>query len=295
VSGDSGDVAASDRPALVASALADALVRDGGLWREIRVVAETGSTNDDVLTAARAGALEGLVLVAESQTAGRGRFERRWVSPPRAGLTFSVLLRPGPVVPASRWSWLPLLAGVSLQRAVARLAQTEALLKWPNDLLLGPGRRKAAGLLVQAAGGAAVLGVGLNVTAAAGELPDAAATSLALENAACTDRERLFRAVLEQFADDYAGWRATGGDAVASGLHSAYLAVCYTIGHRVRVSVPDGAELHGVADTVDDTGRLVLRTPDGRRAVSAGDVQHVRLPGADQDGPVAGGPYRAGP
>src|SRR5262245_32869680 len=114
------------RPGLVASALADALVRDGGLWREIRVVAETGSTNEDVAVAARAGAPEGLVVVAEAQTAGRGRFERRWVSPPRAGLTFSALLRPGPAVPPQRWSWLPLLAGLALHRAVTRLAGVDA-------------------------------------------------------------------------------------------------------------------------------------------------------------------------
>ena len=262
----------------MASALAAALVRDGGLWREIRVVAETGSTNEDVAAAAGAGAPEGLVIVAEAQTAGRGRFERRWVSPPGAGLTFSALLRPGSAVPLARWSWLPLLAGLSLQRAVSRLTGLDAAVKWPNDLLLGPDRRKAAGLLVQAGDGAAVLGIGLNVTTTAAELPDAGATSLSAEGAGAegTDRERVLRAVLEQLAEDYLAWRAARGDPAASRLRSGYLEVCDTVGRQVRVTQPDGTELAGTAAAVDPSGRLVLHTPDGDRAVSAGDVQHVR-------------------
>jgi BirA family biotin operon repressor/biotin-[acetyl-CoA-carboxylase] ligase len=260
-----------DRTALAAPALAAELVRDGGLWREIRVVAETGSTNEDVAGAARAGAAEGLVLVAEAQATGRGRLDRHWVSPPRAGLTFSALLRPGPAVPVAEWSWLPLLAGLSVHRAVTRLTGLTGVLKWPNDLLLGPGRGKAAGLLVEAAGDAAVLGVGLNVTTTAAELPDGA-TSLAVEGAADTDRSRLLVAVLNQLADDYLAWRAAGGHHLLAG----FLQVCDTVGQRVRVTQPDGPALEGVATTVDGTGRLVLSTPDGDRAVSAGDVEHVR-------------------
>jgi BirA family biotin operon repressor/biotin-[acetyl-CoA-carboxylase] ligase len=275
-----GDTARPDRPPLAGSALADALVRDGGLWREIRVVAETGSTNDDVVAAARAGAPEGLVIVAEAQTTGRGRFDRQWASPPRAGLTFSALLRPGPAVPVARWSWLPLLAGLSVQRAVARFTGLEAALKWPNDLLLGPGRRKAAGLLVQATGEAAVVGVGLNVTTAAAELPDGA-TSLAVEGAPDIARDRLLAAVLDQLSRDYSAWRGAGGDAsgAAGGdrLLAAYLQVCDTVGRAVRVMLPEDTVLTGVATAVDDIGRLVLRTSTGDVRVSAGDVQHVRL------------------
>jgi BirA family biotin operon repressor/biotin-[acetyl-CoA-carboxylase] ligase len=278
------DPAPPARPALVAAVLADALVREGGLWREIRVVAETGSTNDDVAAAARASAPEGLVIVAEAQTAGRGRFDRQWASPARAGLTFSVLLRPAPAVPVARWSGLPLLAGLAVQRAVARLTGLDAALKWPNDLLLGPGRRKAAGLLVQAAGEAAVLGVGLNVTTTAAELPDGA-TSLAVEGAHGIDRGRLLQAMLEQLARDYAAWRAGGGDigGAAGGepLLAAYLRVCDTVGRPVQVAQPDGTVLAGVATAVDGIGRLVLRTASGDVSVSAGDVQHVR-PGTER-------------
>src|SRR5262252_350417 len=100
------------RPVLDAARLNGALVSHAGLWREVRVVEETGSTNADLLAEARSGAGEGLVLVAEAQTSGRGRMGRRWISPPRRALTFSVLLRPA--VPAGLLGWAPLLAGVAV-------------------------------------------------------------------------------------------------------------------------------------------------------------------------------------
>jgi BirA family biotin operon repressor/biotin-[acetyl-CoA-carboxylase] ligase len=283
-----------DRPPLSGRALRAALVRDGGPWREVRVVAETGSTNDDLAAAARDGAVDGSVLVAEAQTAGRGRLDRGWVSPPRAGLTFSVLLRPGPAVPPARWSWLPLLAGLAVQRAVGRLAEVEAWLKWPNDLLLGPDRRKAAGLLVQVVGDAAVLGVGLNVTTRTAELPRADATSLLLEDAACTDRDPLLRAILRQLATDYQLWRRAGGDPAASGLLAGYLAGCDTVGRTVRAALPDGSTVEGVATGLDDIGRLRLRTGTGDRVLSAGDVTHLRPVEPAPVNPAAGPPGRAG-
>jgi BirA family transcriptional regulator, biotin operon repressor / biotin---[acetyl-CoA-carboxylase] ligase len=264
-----------DRPPLSQRALAAALARDGGLWRDFRVVAETGSTNDDVLAAARAGAAEGLVVVAEAQTAGRGRLDRGWVSPPRAGLTFSVLVRPDAAVAAARWGWLPLLAGLAVQRAVHRLGAVPARLKWPNDLLLGADRGKAGGVLVQVAGGAAVIGIGLNVSTRRSELPLADATSLALVEAECTDRDPLLRAILRQLADDYLAWRRVGGDP-ASGLRDAYLEACDTVGRDVRVGLPGGEVVTGTATGVDAAGRLLVVGTEGERAVSAGDVTSVR-------------------
>jgi BirA family biotin operon repressor/biotin-[acetyl-CoA-carboxylase] ligase len=267
------------RPPLAPAALAAALVRPGAMWSQVRVVPQTGSTNADLLAAAGAGLADPAVLVAEAQTAGHGRLDREWVSPPRAGLTFSMLLRPGSdptPVPVRRWGWLPLLTGLALLRAVQRLAEVESALKWPNDLLLGPGRRKAAGILVQASGDAVVVGVGLNVSTRSAELPRADATSLALEGAACTDRDPLLRAVLRQFEADYTGWRRHGGDPVGSGLHAAYQQVCDTLGRQVRAEVPNGEQLTGVATGLDLDGRLVLRTDAGERLVSAGDVVHLR-------------------
>jgi BirA family biotin operon repressor/biotin-[acetyl-CoA-carboxylase] ligase len=266
-----------DRPPLSGRALTAALVREGGLWREVRVVGSTGSTNDDLAAvAARDRAVDGSVLVAEAQTAGRGRLDHSWASPPRAGLTFSLLLRPGPAVPAARWSWLPLLAGLAVQRAVRRLAEVEAWLKWPNDLLLGPHRRKAAGLLVQVIGDAAVVGVGLNVTTRTAELPRPDTTSLLLEDATCTDRDPLLRAILRQLATDYQAWQRAAGDPVASGLRAGYTAGCDTLGRTIRAALPDGTVAEGVAAGLDDIGRLVLRTADGDRPLSAAEVTNVR-------------------
>ena len=119
-----------DRPPLDVRALNRALV-DGGLWRELRVVDETGSTNADVAELARSGEAEGLVLVAEHQSAGRGRLGRVWRAPARSGLSFSVLLRPV-TVPAGRWPLVPLLVGVGVARAVARVTDIEISLKWPE-------------------------------------------------------------------------------------------------------------------------------------------------------------------
>lgn len=265
------------RPPLATRALQRALLVPGGLWRRLDVKTETGSTNADVADAARSGEPEGLIVVAEQQTAGRGRRERRWVSPPRAGLTLSVLLRPADV-PQRQWGWLPLLAGVALREAVHRIAEVDAALKWPNDLLVGDA--KCAGILAEVAGDAVVLGIGLNVTTRADELPPVTglpATSLQLAGAVSTDRDPLLRALLRGLASWYAGWRESGGDAEMCGLLGAYRRHCATIGRDVRVHLPNGAELAGAVSTVDGDGQLVLRTADGtEHRVSAGDVLHVR-------------------
>jgi len=261
------------RPPLSERALRSGLVREGSLWRELRVVPETASTNADVAAEARAGAAEGLVVVAEHQSGGRGRRGRVWSSPPRAGLTYSVLLRPDRVPPA-RWGWLPLLAGLALARAVERLGEVEAVLKWPNDLLVGPERGKAAGVLAEVVGDAVVVGTGLNVSTTRAELPSAGATSLALAEAACTDRDPLLRAALRQLAADYIAWRAGGGD--PGRLGEDYRARCDTLGRQVRVDLPGGAVVGGTASAVDDDGGLVVATGAGPVAVRAGDVVHLR-------------------
>jgi len=256
-----------DRPPLSAHALRRALVVPGGLWTDLRVTAETGSTNADVAAAARSGAAEGLVVVAERQTAGRGRFDRRWESPPRAGLTLSVLLRP-----VRLSGWLPLLAGVALAETVQRLGELDAALKWPNDLLVGG--RKCAGILAESVGDAVVVGIGLNVTLREAELPVPEATSLQLAGSACTDRDPLLRALLRALADRYRRWSATGGDPEASGLRPAYRDLCATLGRDVRVVLPDGRELTGTASDIDSAGQLLLAgvpTP-----IAAGDVFHIR-------------------
>lgn len=281
-----------DRPPLSAARLRRALVAPNGPWRRLELLAETGSTNADAVAAARAGEPEGLVVVAERQTSGRGRRGRVWQSPPRAGLATSVLLRPGEAdaergwspVPVTGYGWLPLLAGVALVEAVRLLAELDARLKWPNDLLVDGA--KCAGVLAEAVPGendrppAIVVGVGLNVTLRADELPEnptgLPATSLQLAGATATDRDPLLRALLRSLADWYERWRDAGGDAEASGLREAYLAGCATVGRQVRVLLPDGSEARGTATGVDGDGQLLVEAGAETLRLAAGDVLHLR-------------------
>jgi BirA family biotin operon repressor/biotin-[acetyl-CoA-carboxylase] ligase len=268
------------RPALDAAALSSALTRDGGLWRGVEVVEATGSTNADLARAAADGAPEGTVLVAEHQQAGRGRLDRTWVSPPRAGLTVSVLLRPD--VPAARRGWVPLLVGVALAEAVGEVTGVRTSLKWPNDLLAGDGR-KLAGVLAESIAspggpGAVVVGVGLNVSTRRDELPDTG-TSLSLVTGAPVDRGPVLLGYLRALERRWTGWVAALGDPVASGLARDYLAWSSTVGQQVEVALPDGATLSGVAEAVDWDGRLSVRTAQGPVELASGDITHVRVAG----------------
>ncbi|MEU1920355.1 biotin--[acetyl-CoA-carboxylase] ligase [Streptomyces albogriseolus] len=270
-----------ERPPLNAAAVRRALVREGGLWREVDVVQRTGSTNSDLVARAAEGRLrEGAVLVAEEQTAARGRLDRQWVAPARSGLFFSVLLRPGDGVPMERWGWLPLLTGVAVATGLARAGGVDTALKWPNDVLVTVGgeERKAGGILAEAAGdGGVVVGVGVNVSLRADELPVPTAGSLALAGAVSTDRDPLLRAVLRGLEDWYGRWRAAGGDAGACGLQEAYAAGCATLGRVVRAELPGDRALVGEAVAVDGDGRLILATEAGvQEPVGAGDIVHLR-------------------
>jgi BirA family transcriptional regulator, biotin operon repressor / biotin---[acetyl-CoA-carboxylase] ligase len=265
-----------DRPPLNARALNRALVRPGGLWREIRVVEETGSTNADLADLAREGAEPGLVLVAEAQTSGRGRMGRTWSAPPRSGLAFSVLLPQEESV--TRLGWLPLVAGVAVVSALRSFAEVEglsrgrmaeAVLKWPNDVLIGD--RKLAGILAQRVDTGVIIGIGLNVSLRPDELPVPTATSLAIEKAPA-DRDPLLRAILRELAARHEEFR-TGGEAA---LREAYRELCGTLGRRVRVELPGGSTLVGEATAIEEAGRLLVRAADGEHLLNAGDVVHVR-------------------
>ena len=265
-----------DRPPLDANSLNAALTRPGSLWRTIEVLTQTPSTNAVVVERARAGEVEGLVLVAEHQTAGRGRMNRVWVTPPRVALTLSLLLTPDRV-PVARWPWLPLLAGIAVSEAVHGVADLACDLKWPNDVLVAD--RKLAGILVERAetsrGPVAVVGIGLNVSSTRAELPSPTATSLALEGGATLDRSVLLRQVLRCFEALYAQWLVEDGDP-ACGLRESYVRRCVTLGQMVHVDLPTGERVHGEATGIDVEGHLQVRTDDGPRVLGAGDVVHVR-------------------
>lgn len=233
----------------------------------VEVVAEAGSTNALLAERAVAGAPDDAVLIAEHQTAGRGRLDRGWVTPARAALTFSMLGRPDR--PAADWPWLPLLTGVAVAETL-RGYDVPAGLKWPNDVLVGD--RKLAGILAERVdtptGPAAVLGIGLNVTTTAEELPVGTATSIRLATGSSPDRTELLVVLLAALRRQYAAWVAGG----AAAVRPAYAPLCTTLGREVRVTLPGGGELRGTAQELDGAGRLVVAgTP-----VAAGDVVHVR-------------------
>ncbi len=261
------------RPPLDPETLTAALVGSG--WR-VEVVAQSPSTNAALARRAREGERPGLALVAEHQTAGRGRLDRGWVTPPRAALTVSLLVHPA-TVPVARWPWLPLLTGLAVLDAV-RTTGVAASLKWPNDVLLthDGDERKVAGILVERietpAGAAAVVGVGLNVTTSRDELPVATGTSLTLAGARDPDRGELLVTLLAAFSRWYDGWVGAAGQ----GLRTPYRQACSTVDREVRVELPGGRVLLGRATGVDDDGRLLV--DDGLRVhvLGAGDVVHVR-------------------
>ncbi len=260
-----------DRPPLDAGALRSALTGPRHLWTDVVVTSSTGSTNADVAAAARAGAPEGTVHTTDVQTSGRGRLDRAWSSPAGSGVIVSVLLRPD-TVPAARWVWLPLLAGLAVDATVHECG-VESGLKWPNDVQVDG--RKIAGILLERVeteqGPAAIVGVGLNTTLRRDELPVETATSLALEGATDTDRTIVLRSLLRNLEALYRAWAASEGDP-AAGIRDSYLRRCVTIGQRVRVSLPRDEAVEGVATGLDEHGRLLV---DGR-AISAGDITHLR-------------------
>lgn len=289
-----------DRPPLNAAALRRALLRPGGLWTELEVVQQTGSTNTDLVERLRRGpgqaegVAEGVVRVAEQQTSGRGRLDRDWQAPARSGLFLSVVLRPGARIQPHRLGWLPLLAGVATATALSRIAGVDTALKWPNDLMatVDGEERKIGGLLAERIGdqehAAVVMGIGLNVSLSADELPVGRAGSLSLAGARNVDRDPLLRAVLRSLEQWYVKWRDADGDAAACGLQETYAAGCSTLGQEVRVTLPGGGAMDGEAVAIDGDGRLVLNTGEGvLESVDAGDIVHLRpasSPGAARYG-----------
>ena len=255
------------------------MVRPGGLWRSVEVTPVTGSTNADLLARAAGGEPEGAVLAAEQQSAGRGRLGRVWVSPPRAALTFSVLLRPA-LVPRARLGWLPLLAGVAVAAAVRDVAAVDAQLKWPNDVLGRPG--KLAGILAEAAGDAVVVGIGVNVST--GPASSRRPVPARWPRPRCVWKGRRAWTGPGCWPGSWLAWNVgTGrgrrvlGDAERSGLRAEYTRLCATLGRRVRVELPGGRALDGLAAGVDADGRLLVSVPpEADLPVAAGDVVHLR-------------------
>lgn len=244
------------------------------LASRIEVLPRTGSTNADLRGHASdaAGWPHLSVLLTEDQTAGRGRLDRSWVAPAGTALAISVLLRRLPSEPGAR-GWIPLVAGAAMADAVAaQMPHRVVAVKWPNDVLVDG--KKICGILAEATDGAVIVGSGVNTAMGLEQLPVPTATSFAALGVD-VDEDRLLADYLDaltQYVDGLAG----ADEVSASDVRGAVSARCATIGQEVRVSLPDGTQLVGSAESLDVEGRLVVAAADGDRAVSAGDVVHVR-------------------
>ncbi|PBC41784.1 biotin--[acetyl-CoA-carboxylase] ligase [Rhodococcus sp. ACPA4] len=273
-----------NRPPLDQASLRRALVRsDGGsdaraFWNRLDVVESTGSTNADLLARASDPGADRHVLIAEYQESARGRHARTWVSPAQAQISMSVLLgMPG--LNLADMGWLPLLTGIAVVDALRTVAEVPAELKWPNDVLIGD--KKVAGILAEVARTtpepAVVVGIGLNVSLGAEELPVPTATSLLLENAETVDRDTLVRALARELARQFRGWENSGWDTGA--LAAEYRERCGTLGKRVRAVLPGDKEVFGTATDIDTSGRVVIEIEGSGGetfAVAAGDITHLR-------------------
>lgn len=248
----------------------------------VRVLDEVGSTNDVLATLYAQGAEQSLSTVLTlNQTGGRGRLGRVWTAPPQKTVAVSVLVIPE-AAGSFPFGWIPLIAGAAMYRSVdALVGAGRTGLKWPNDVQIDG--LKVCGVLAEMLPGAlaVVVGAGVNLTLSADELPVPTATSLALAGVTTRGDElvdavvgpylAVFRELLERL-------ERAGGDAQASGIHTVVSESCRTLGRQVRVSLPGGKDLFGVATGIDSGGRLLVRSAgdDDTVAVAAGDVTHLR-------------------
>jgi len=251
--------------------LSEELVGKGGLVTGLTLVATTGSTNADLRQAALAGAEAGTVLVSGHQSSGRGRLDRVWEAPPDSSVAVSMVLRPHREV--AGWSWIPLLTSAAVAGGLINAARVDATVKWPNDVLVG--ERKICGILSEYVetpiGAACVVGFGINLTMTEDQLPVPTATSLSIAGAGDVSRLVLLAAVFRRLEQLYTVWEDGDDDVVLE----AYLRRCSTLGRHVQVTMSAGSALTGIAESLDASGRLIVRTPTGPVAVAAGDVVHA--------------------
>lgn len=295
----------TSRRGLRVGALEDRLVAPAGPLARLEVVEETGSTNEDLAALVRADPdawPDVSLLVADHQTGGRGRAGRTWTTPALTAVTgtFSMRTQQTPV----NFGWYSLLAGLGAVRALRAVTGVPAALKWPNDVLLpaddeldGWGAwRKVGGILSEivpvgpglgfglsgtdtppTAGSAVLVGIGINVLQTADELPVPSATSVLEATGHELAREDVLAALVDGLTGVLAEWRAAGNDPLASALPAEVAAACATIGSRVRVELPGGAQVQGVAERLGSDGSLIVVDEAGQaHVVLAGDVRHVR-------------------
>ena len=250
----------------IATALSRVEPRLGSIGREVLWYQDIPSTNDVAGTLAEGGAHEGAMVLADMQTAGRGRLGRTWASPPGAGIYASIVLRPSPTVA----KLLTLAAGVAVAEGIAAASGLEAELKWPNDVHCGG--RKLAGILAERSPTHLVLGFGINVLRAVYPADvRVRATSIELELGRRVDRAFVLSECLASLASRYRELGEGRADTVMSAWR---LRAASMLGRRVEWDGP-GAVQRGVAERVDDDGALIVRTESGPTRVISGEVRWV--------------------
>jgi len=229
------------------------------------VVEVTGSTQDDLFQLASSGtAIPKSILASEYQSSGRGRLDRTFEAAPHAALTFSIYIEPK--VEKEEWSFLTLLAGLSVHEALHTLdPQTVVGIKWPNDLLIG--EKKFVGMIAQATAKGVVLGIGINVGMTSEELPVESATSLAIEDFLELDRNVILASIINHFEINLEMWEND------KSFLAEYRAASTTIGSSVEVTLPDGEIIKSKALDISNAGALIL---ESGREVTVGDVVHLR-------------------
>jgi len=239
-------------------------------WR-VKVVDITGSTQSDLATEVRSGnSQEREVLVAEYQSAGRGRMDRNFVAPRESALLFSFFVKPHRQ--GEEWGWLPLVAGMAVSAAIESECKGDnrTKLKWPNDVLID--EKKVAGLLSERVetpdGPGVIIGIGINVDLSEEELPISTATSLTLQGCTQCNREDLLVGVLQKFDEYLKRWESHDRE-----LAQEYEVCSATIGQRIRIESPTGRKWESTATGIDESGGLILETGE---ILTVGDVVHLR-------------------
>ena len=256
--------------------------------RRIELHTQIGSTNREAMALAQAGAEHGTVVLADSQTDGRGRLSRRWFSPAGVNIYCSIIIRTS--VASGRlaeWlSWLPLITSLAAAEAIESVASVRVSVKWPNDLLLA--ERKAGGILCESGTGMTgpfqIIGVGLNVNARRGDfaadLQDTA-TTIREETGRWTDRNQLLAAFFKELEECLEEFSSRGFERIGQ----AYQQRSATIGKIVKTLLADGKEFVGLARAIGSDGSLtVIQRPvpsGGRlpeiRQLRAADIIHLRI------------------
>lgn len=233
-------------------------------WR-VSVVDITGSTQDDLMQLVSSNqALAKSVIASEYQSAGRGRLDRSFDAASMSALTFSMYIEPK--VDKAEWSFLTLLAALSVREALASLDDSSHVaVKWPNDLMIG--EKKCAGIIAQATTKGVIIGIGINVGMNESELPVPTATSLAIANFQVLDRNIILGAILNHFEVNLQIWE------LGKSFIAEYKEASSTIGADVEVLLPSGVSIKSKAIGVSDAGELILESGE---VVTVGDVIHLR-------------------